>query len=114
MVNRRHLIFIAAALLFSFLACQKDIPTTPENQNEISFLMTLYDIPGVSISVIKDNKIDYLEVHGIKDGSSQEPVTEQTLFQAASISKSVSTMTALKLVQDGKWKFKSSVRQSVD
>lgn len=113
MANKRFLIFIAVALLFSLLACQKDIPTTPENQNEISLLMTLYDVPGVSIAVIKDHKIDYLDVHGIKDGSTQEPVTEQTLFQAASISKSVSTMAALKLVQDGKMSLDENINHTL-
>ena len=59
-------------------------------------------MPGVSIAVIKDFQIDYFQVYGVKDVQTQEPVAGETLFQAASISKSVSAMAAVKFVQDGK------------
>ena len=28
--------------------------------------MELYDVPGVSVAVIRDFKLDYIEVHGVK------------------------------------------------
>jgi CubicO group peptidase (beta-lactamase class C family) len=59
-------------------------------------------VPGVSIAVIKDFRIDFLEVHGVKDKSTGQTVTVQTRFQAASLSKSVAAMGALKFVLDGK------------
>lgn len=52
--------------------------------------------------MIKNFRIDYLEVHGVKNKSEGGAVTEQTRFQAASISKSVAAMAALKFVLDGK------------
>jgi len=63
--------------------------------------MELYRVPGVSVAVIKDFQLDYVEVHGVTSVSTGEPVTDQTLFQAASISKSVSAMGVMSLVQDG-------------
>ena len=106
-------IFLSICLIFSYFGCQKNIPTAPENQNEIDFFMTFYNVPGVSIAVIKDFKIDTLEVHGVKDVLTQEPVTVQTLFQAASISKSVSAMAALRLVQDGKMSLDEDINQTL-
>src|SRR5690242_17677170 len=44
-----------------------------------------YKIPGVSIAVIKDFKVEWARSYGVKDLETKEPVTPETLFQAASI-----------------------------
>ncbi len=64
--------------------------------------MKHYDVPGLTIAVIRDSKIAYVKSYGITDKTSKQPVTAQTLFQAASISKPVSAYAALKIVEQGK------------
>jgi CubicO group peptidase (beta-lactamase class C family) len=64
--------------------------------------MKFYKVPGVSVAVIKDYKIEWAKSYGVKDIETKEPVTTETLFQAGSISKSVAAMTALKRVEQGK------------
>lgn len=64
--------------------------------------MKFYKIPGVSIAVINDFKVDWARAYGIKDIETNEPVTTETLFQAGSISKPVAAMVALKKVEEGK------------
>ena len=64
--------------------------------------MKFYKVPGLSIAVIKDFKIDWARGYGLKDISTNEPVTTETLFQAGSISKSVNAMVAMKKVEQGK------------
>ncbi|MFO8145968.1 MAG: serine hydrolase [Gillisia sp.] len=64
--------------------------------------MKHYGVPGVSIAVIKDYKIAWIKSYGVMDKESQLPVTPQTLFQAASISKPVTAYGALKLVDQNK------------
>ncbi|MCX2454261.1 serine hydrolase [Pedobacter sp. PLR] len=64
--------------------------------------MKHYGVPGLSIAVIKNSKIAYIKSYGITDKTSKVPVTDQTLFQAASISKPVSAYAALKVVELGK------------
>ncbi len=64
--------------------------------------MKHYGVPGVSIAVINEGKIAWVKTYGIMDKESKAPVTENTLFQAASISKPVSAYGALKLVEQGK------------
>ena len=59
-------------------------------------------VPGLSIAVVKDFKIEWARGYGIKDVETKEPVTTETLFQAGSISKPVAAMVALKRVQQGK------------
>jgi CubicO group peptidase (beta-lactamase class C family) len=64
--------------------------------------MKYYHANGVSIAVIKDYKIDWVRGYGWADSAAQRPVTPATLFQAASISKSLNAVGVLKLVQEGK------------
>src|SRR5215813_7301482 len=51
--------------------------------------MKYYKVPGLSVAVIKDFRIEWAHAYGIKDIETNEPVTTDTLFQAGSISKSV-------------------------
>jgi CubicO group peptidase (beta-lactamase class C family) len=68
---------------------------------DIPALMAEYHVPGVSIAIIKDYEIDELLVYGVTNSDTQEPVTEETLFQAASISKSVTALGVARYVQVG-------------
>jgi len=73
--------------------------------------MKHYGVPGLSIAVIKDSKVVWVKHYGITDKKSRQPVTSQTLFQAASISKPVSAYAALKEVQDGKINLDTDINQ---
>jgi CubicO group peptidase (beta-lactamase class C family) len=64
--------------------------------------MKFYKVPGLSVAVIKDFKIEWARAYGVKDLQTNEPVTTETLFQAGSISKSVNAMVAMKKVEQGK------------
>lgn len=64
--------------------------------------MKHYGVPGLSIAVIRDSKIEWAKGYGLADVEGNKPVTPSTLFQAGSISKPVSAMGALVLVQEGK------------
>jgi len=64
--------------------------------------MKHYKVPGVSVAVINDFKIEWAKAYGVKDIETNEPVSTETLFQAGSISKPVAAMAALKKVEQGK------------
>ncbi len=64
--------------------------------------MKFYKVPGLSIAVIKNFKVDWARAYGVKDLETKEPVTTETLFQAGSISKSVNAMVVMKKVEEGK------------
>ena len=64
--------------------------------------MEHYGVPGVSIAVINNGEIAWTKTYGVMDRDSKEPVTENTLFQAASISKPVTAYGTLRLVEAGK------------
>ncbi|SFD89319.1 CubicO group peptidase, beta-lactamase class C family [Chitinophaga sp. CF118] len=64
--------------------------------------MTHYKIRGLSIAVIQNYHIIWAKGYGWANDSLKIPVTTQTLFQAASISKSLNGVGLLKLVQEKK------------
>jgi CubicO group peptidase (beta-lactamase class C family) len=64
--------------------------------------MKHYKLNGVSVAVIRNYKMEWAKGYGWADAAKKIPVTEKTLFQAASISKSLNGVGVLKLVQDGK------------
>ena len=66
-------------------------------------LMKEFNVPGVSIAVIKDFKVVATYTYGVADVETGAPVTPETMFQAASISKPVAAMVSLKAVQNGRF-----------
>jgi CubicO group peptidase (beta-lactamase class C family) len=60
-----------------------------------------YGVPGVSIAVINDGRIEWSRGYGIARAGDSAPVTPATLFQAASLSKTLTAVAALSLVESG-------------
>jgi len=83
-----------------------ELPQYPEAQGHGAFslteLMEEFDVPGVSIAVIRDFEIHWAKAYGIADVETGAKVDTETLFQAASISKPVNAMAVLKLAEEGK------------
>ena len=63
--------------------------------------MKHYKVPGVSIAVINNYKIEWAKGYGVKEVGKEDVVTSGTLFQAASISKPVAASAALYFVEEG-------------
>ena len=86
-----------------------------KTQNDTAWNLTErmkhHNITGVSITVIRNNQIEWAKGYGWADAAEKRPVTEKTLFQAASISKSLNGVGVVKLVQDGKLDLQTDVNQ---
>ena len=72
-----------------------------------------HKVPGASVAVIKDFKVEWVKGYGVRDVETREPVTERTLFQAGSISKPVAAMAALKKVEQGRLSLEEDVNQKL-
>lgn len=64
--------------------------------------MKFYKVNGMSIAVVKNYKIEWAKGYGFADVESKIPVTENTIFEPGSISKSVNALALMKLVQNKK------------
>lgn len=64
--------------------------------------MAFYQVPAVSIAVINNGRIEWARAYGEADIASHRRATVRTLFQAGSISKSLTAIGALRLVEQGK------------
>lgn len=69
-------------------------------------------VPAVSIAVIHDSKIEWAKGYGVA-GAGDAPVTQDTLFQAASLSKGLTSMAALKMVEQHKLSLDSPVNSEL-
>ena len=64
--------------------------------------MAHFKVPGVSVAFFENGKIAWTRTYGFADLAANKPITPETLFQAASISKPIAALAMLRLVQDGK------------
>jgi CubicO group peptidase (beta-lactamase class C family) len=75
--------------------------------------MAHYKVPGVSVAVIVDGKVAWSKGYGVLDSSAAQSVDTETLFQAASISKSISAAGALRLVERGTLRLDAPVNEQL-
>ncbi len=71
-------------------------------ENIIPQLMKKLNVPGVSISIIKNNKIEWSHSFGLTDVIQKTKVNAVTVFEACSMSKPIFAYSVLKLVEQGK------------
>ena len=64
--------------------------------------MRFHRVPGLSIAVVHNYKVEWARAYGWADTTARTPVTVTTLFSAGSISKLVAAGAALKLVEQGR------------
>ncbi len=63
--------------------------------------MAFYKVPGVSIAVVNNNRIEWTRGYGIMDVNTGAPVTTETIFEAGSTSKLITAVIVLHFVQQG-------------
>ncbi|MEM9378915.1 MAG: serine hydrolase domain-containing protein [Planctomycetota bacterium] len=77
------------------------IDTEPPEPQPIAARMAHFHTPAVSVAVLLDGKLAWARAWGVADVESGRAADENTLFQAASISKPVAALAALVLLEEG-------------
>lgn len=67
----------------------------------IAAWMEYFAVPGLTVAVIHDNQLAYRQDYGVANYATQEPVTPETIFEAASITKIVFAFAVHRLVEQG-------------
>jgi CubicO group peptidase (beta-lactamase class C family) len=73
----------------------------PPTMYALAERMAHHNVPGVSVAVLDGGEIAWAQGWGTADMETGAPVTPTTLFQAASISKPVTALAAMSLVDEG-------------
>jgi CubicO group peptidase (beta-lactamase class C family) len=81
---------------------QKPAASIAELDARIAKALADARIPGASIAVIENNKIILAKGYGVSDLKASTPVTTETIFRAGSISKSLTSIGIMMLVEEGK------------
>lgn len=107
---KKSSVAVVAIAVVVAVAALRSIPgqtvhTTPRVSDAavVEGLMKQFNVPGVSIAIIRHFKVSASYAYGVADAATGAPVTTETMFQAASISKPVAAMASLRAVQDGKF-----------
>jgi CubicO group peptidase (beta-lactamase class C family) len=102
-----HIDQIQNHLLPPVLVKGEPLPAT-----RLSDRMAELHVPGVSVAVIHNGKLEWAHGFGVVRLGGPA-VTPETEFQAASISKSVTTLAAMRLVAGGKINLDTDINQSL-
>ena len=70
-------------------------------------------VPAVSIAVIRGGEIDWARGYGVRQAGTADHVHDETLFQAASISKPVTAAGALRMVESGELALDENVNRKL-
>lgn len=68
----------------------------------VNEFLTRYKIVGASVAIAKEGRLVYSKGFGYADNSLHDPVTPRNLFRIASVSKLVTAVAIMKLVEDEK------------
>lgn len=85
------------------------VTSLPSVDNAITDLMAKYNLSGVSIALVKDDKLVYAKGYGFADKSNNISVRTDHLFRIASLSKSVTSVAIFKLIEQGKLSLDATV-----
>lgn len=75
--------------------------TPSELTSSIQDIIKDQGIPGLSIVIINNNQLAYHEVFGVTNADTKEPVTKQSMFEGASLSKPIFAYFVLKMAEEG-------------
>lgn len=107
-MRARFGLLLAAALVVAVPVSAQEAPpkTLQQLAPEIDALFAKFQadqhVPGLVYGVVKDGKLAYVKGLGVQNIDDDRPVTPDTLFRIASMTKAFTALSILKLRDDGK------------
>lgn len=108
----RFELFVVLVALVAVVGCQ-----TPGDREFASRIdaavkaeMERQHAVGAAVGIIRDNRIVHLKGYGLADRPSQTPVTTESMFRWASISKPLTALRAMQLWEQGRLDLDADVR----
>ncbi len=95
---KKTLVFASFILLNFVASAQSGLFKNPDSTNR---WLAAHKVPALAVGYIEDGKIKELKVFGNRKQGG--PYTKNTIFNVASLSKPITALITLKLVEAGKW-----------
>ena len=97
----KKILFAFIILSSSIFSTKAQTITSPEIDALVERTLKTFDVPGIAVAVIKDDKVIHAKGYGVRSLKTQQKVDENTLFGVASNSKAF-TAAALGILVDEK------------
>jgi CubicO group peptidase (beta-lactamase class C family) len=107
-VTPMRLFIVTNVLVFALLVrghCAAAAPADdpiPKLDAFITRALKEYQVPGAAVAVVKDGKAVLVKGYGVREATKQDTVDENTIFQLASVTKTLTGLAAAIVVDDGK------------
>ena len=105
----RNSLLYLSILTFSLKATAQQQGLPPGLDQYIESVLRTFEVPGVSVSIVKDRKVLLAKGYGIKKLGGNGRVDANTLFSIASNSKAFTATALALLVEEGKLKWDDRV-----
>lgn len=103
-------LFLILLLILSFSGLAKAQQSLPPGLDQyIEKVLKTFEVPGLSVSIVKDGKVLLAKGYGIKKLGMNDRVDANTLFSIASNSKAFTATALAMLVEEGKLKWDDRV-----
>ncbi|MEM8696777.1 MAG: serine hydrolase domain-containing protein [Pseudomonadota bacterium] len=96
------MIAATAAPLAAFAQSRESWIPDAQTEEALIAAMREYRVPGVSLAIIEDGALAWQKGYGVTNIETGSPVTEATLFQAASLTKPLFVYVVMKLIDEGR------------
>src|SRR5436309_11656175 len=87
--------------------CSRGTAATNDPAAELDAFITRtlkeYQVPGAAVAVVRDGKVALVKGYGVRDVTKPGGVDENTIFQLASVTKTLTAAAAATVVDEGKW-----------
>ena len=83
----------------------------PELDLHIAKIFKDGNVPGASLAVVENGQVVFVKGYGLADKAKSTSVTPDTMFRAASISKSFTGLAIMTAVQDGKLSLEGTLHE---
>lgn len=107
-------IICAGVTLSNFAFAQQPPQSFPKELDDyVASSVRDWEIPGVAIAVVKDGKVIAARGYGVRELGKPEPIDENTIFDAASLTKSFTAAAVASLVDEKKMSWDEPVRRYI-
>jgi CubicO group peptidase (beta-lactamase class C family) len=107
------LLVLAGTICLSVGAISQTIPNRAAIDAEVGKLLTRTHGNGLALAIIDHGKVNYVKAYGIRDAKA-DPLTTDTIMYGASLTKTVFAYTVMQLVDQGKLKLDSPLKDYLD